>query len=121
MMVKTWDQVCEERKTAGWVDGLDIEAIFEAIGSLPLSRKKSKRNHCLKRGVVTEYLESHKDIVDCEICGSTEKLNVDHNNKTNKIRGKLCSRCNTGIGCFQDNPSLLRIAIKYLEDREAVP
>jgi len=35
----------------------------------------------------------------CLICGKYfEKLNVDHNHKTNKIRGLLCMPCNTFVG-----------------------
>ena len=41
---------------------------------------------------------------------------VDHNHKTKKVRGLLCSKCNTALGQFEDNPELLRRAIKYLEN-----
>lgn len=42
-------------------------------------------------------------------------LCVDHDHKTNKIRGLLCSRCNTGLGLFYDDVLNLKNAIKYLE------
>ena len=42
------------------------------------------------------------------------KLAVDHCHKTGKIRGLLCGGCNTSIGSFEDNPELLKNAIKYL-------
>jgi hypothetical protein len=42
-------------------------------------------------------------------------LAVDHNHKTGKVRGLLCSNCNTSLGSFKDNPALLRKAISYLE------
>jgi len=32
----------------------------------------------------------------------------------NKPRGLLCTRCNTGLGQFLDNPLLLLRAIEYL-------
>lgn len=47
------------------------------------------------------------------------RLCVDHDHKTGKIRGLLCSRCNKSIGQMEDSPSLLRIAAKYLEDSNA--
>ncbi len=54
----------------------------------------------------------------CGICKEkpkTKKFAVDHCHYTNKIRGLLCTRCNLGIGCFQDNCENLKKAIAYLE------
>jgi len=39
---------------------------------------------------------------------------VDHCHTTGKIRGLLCSDCNTGIGLLKENIDLLNNAIKYL-------
>lgn len=43
------------------------------------------------------------------------KLSVDHDHSTGKIRGLLCTKCNVGIGYFQDNSDLLRKTITYLD------
>jgi len=43
----------------------------------------------------------------------------DHNHATQQPRGLLCSRCNTGLGMFKDNPSLLEIAAGYLRNYES--
>ena len=58
----------------------------------------------------------------CAICGSKgggaknkRRLGVDHCHSAGKVRGLLCSMCNTGIGHFNDNPELLRKAADYLE------
>jgi hypothetical protein len=56
----------------------------------------------------------------CQICGihQTElkkKLHIDHDHATGTIRGLLCSRCNLGIGHFDDNAELLRVVVAYLE------
>lgn len=50
----------------------------------------------------------------CTICGSEETLVVDHDHKTNSIRGLLCNHCNRGLGHFKDDPDLLEYARIYL-------
>ena len=52
----------------------------------------------------------------CMICGSTHKLCIDHCHTTLNVRGILCSKCNTGLGMFNDNVDALVNAIKYLQD-----
>lgn len=51
----------------------------------------------------------------CAICGSTVKLNVDHDHATGKIRGLLCHGCNVSLGHFRDDTMVLKRAIEYLE------
>jgi hypothetical protein len=58
--------------------------------------------------------EIKRDIIECVICGSNEKLVVDHDHKTGEIRGMLCNHCNRGLGHFRDDPELLEFARIYL-------
>jgi hypothetical protein len=51
----------------------------------------------------------------CQICGDDERLGVDHCHASGRLRGLLCSRCNTGLGMFRDRPELLAEAIEYLK------
>ena len=70
-------------------------------------------------------LKQYKKMVNsqnnvCAICRKLEKiknksLSVDHCHKTGRIRGLLCSRCNTGLGLFQDSTDNLKQAIVYLK------
>lgn len=41
--------------------------------------------------------------------------NVDHCHKTGKVRGLLCSTCNSGIGMLKDSIPHLKSAITYLK------
>ncbi len=64
-----------------------------------------------------DMLQIQKD--KCGICGSLnnneKSLAVDHDHKTNGIRGLLCLNCNTALGSFRDSIRLLKRAIGYLE------
>ena len=55
----------------------------------------------------------------CAICGRHEaefkfRLNIDHCHKTGKLRGLICTNCNSGIGNLQDDAELLLKAYDYL-------
>lgn len=39
----------------------------------------------------------------CQVCGSTKNLHLDHCHSTNKVRGVLCRGCNTLLGRLGDN------------------
>lgn len=63
----------------------------------------------------------------CAICGTDEpggqenaqgiaRFAVDHCHSTGKVRGLLCTRCNTGIGMFNEDISAMAAAIAYIED-----
>jgi hypothetical protein len=57
----------------------------------------------------------------CDICGNPpmvgpkKRLETDHDHETGEIRGFLCVWCNRGLGCFKDDPALLRAAADYTE------
>jgi hypothetical protein len=87
-------------------------------------RNRLYRKYNLLRYGVTE--EQYEDMYKkqngiCAICKDPSRksekhsLHVDHDHNTGEIRGLLCTRCNPGIGFFDDNPELLIKAAKYLQ------
>jgi hypothetical protein len=57
----------------------------------------------------------------CKICGTDAPggkgtFHVDHCHDSSKVRGLLCRSCNVGLGHFNDNISLLSLAILYLNE-----
>jgi hypothetical protein len=74
-----------------------------------------------KFGLTKEQLEQmiEEQNNKCLICGLEfqhySEWCIDHCHHTGKIRGILCSECNTGLGYFFDNTEFLKNAIAYLE------
>jgi hypothetical protein len=84
------------------------------------------RKHVVRKyGITMEQYEQFVAEHDnrCAICGSRqsrghERLCVDHCHDTGEIRGLLCHRCNTAIGLFLSDHSLLEAAAFYLDRHE---
>ncbi len=57
----------------------------------------------------------------CIICKQLNRngarLCVDHDHNTGRVRGLLCTQCNAILGYVNDNPLILKEAVKYLENR----
>lgn len=77
---------------------------------------RSETRRGMYRDMITdnELKKLIEEVKNCVICGSKEKLVVDHDHKENKIRGMLCHHCNRGLGHFRDDPMLLEFAAQYL-------
>lgn len=74
------------------------------------TKEISSSGHGLTRGEAIEF----KLGKSCEICGSTDRLAVDHCHETGVIRGVLCFNHNAALGLFRDNIKDLQAAIEYL-------
>lgn len=44
----------------------------------------------------------------------SQRLSVDHDHRTGKVRGLLCGRCNTLIGYLHEDDDLLAALAQYL-------
>ena len=85
-----------------------------------------KRNYGITDADLEEMKQSQNNL--CYLCGDsgfligknnhTEKLAVDHDHETGKVRKLLCHNCNRALGLFKDNPELMRKAASYVEDHK---
>lgn len=50
--------------------------------------------------------------------GHHEKLCVDHDHETGKVRKLLCHNCNRALGLLRDDPALLRKSAEYIEQHK---
>ena len=82
-----------------------------------IARGKRIRAYGISETIYSIMLENqgHK----CAICNKPEStgkaLAIDHDHKTNEVRGLLCNKCNRGLGFFEDNEELLKQALKHLK------
>jgi hypothetical protein len=73
-------------------------------------------------------LEDYKELYNlqdgkCAICHVDFSLlknspPIDHDHTTGKVRGLLCSNCNTALGLMKDDMGRLQEAIDYLAERQ---
>jgi hypothetical protein len=73
-------------------------------------------------GITLEEYDALFDSQDgkCAICllpPSGRQLAVDHDHKTGKIRGLLCTKCNVALGLLNDDIGRLFLAIEYLKSQ----
>ena len=82
--------------------------------------KKNPHRHLKWRYGITKHEKDALFISQgskCKICDaieSTQRWHIDHDHKTNKIRGILCFRCNHLLGNARDDVNVLRNAMNYL-------
>lgn len=81
--------------------------------------------HCnlSKYGIVISTYEAMATAQDheCAICRTPEaqtgeRLLLDHDHVTGKVRGLLCRNCNTGLARFKDSTMILQNAFAYMQN-----
>lgn len=89
-------------------------------------RVKQRRNYTTERGrkynrkfcyglTESDYailLKIQKET--CAVCERKIRLVVDHDHKTNKVRGLLCYRCNVLVGLFENSDIIKHKISQYL-------
>lgn len=77
--------------------------------------EKTKKSHYKRTYGLS--VEQVNDLLKdgCQVCGSHEKLVIDHCHTENKVRGCLCHFCNVSLGFAKDNPVILRKLADYIQ------
>jgi hypothetical protein len=79
------------------------------------------KHRCKRYGItVAEFVLLREKQQDrCAICKQRNlhdcDFHIDHDHKTNKVRGLLCNNCNLGIGYLEESQERLQAAIQYLQ------
>jgi len=98
------------------------QALYREQNRDVLSDRERERRFGITRQEYAEIFHSQNGT--CAICslpetatrnGKVKALAVDHDHKSGKVRGLLCSDCNTGIGKLKENRNIFLSAIKYLD------
>jgi hypothetical protein len=73
-------------------------------------------------GLSIEDVRQMLDRSHCQCCGAEFRLirdrHIDHDHRTDAVRGLLCQKCNTALGCVDDDVDHLRRLISYIESRQ---
>jgi len=93
--------------------------------SLPVNILKTREGRILKTYNIS--LEELSEMIDsqrgcCKICGkslidpdSNRNYDIDHNHETGKVRGLLCTKCNTALGLMFEDIKALEAMITYIK------
>lgn len=100
---------CDKFKPFNWT-GLEREDVI------------IRRQYGISMQEFDELLQMQNN--SCAICNKSiealrRRMNIDHCHDTNKVRGILCTGCNTGLGHLGDNIEGLEKAIQYLKNPPA--
>lgn len=93
-----------------------LEDLTSTLERLQGKRESSFRTPLLSDNEYRTLLEAQGGI--CAICGRKpegQRLVVDHDHKSGRVRGLLCRSCNLGIGLFEDDPNRLKAALEFIE------
>ena len=120
----SWCKECE-RKENRKRNALKPKSIRVNNVKDPDDIKLSTKKRMLKHRYSLEYDEYVRMYESqngkCAICGDEKILGghggllIDHCHENNNVRGLLCTNCNSGLGKFKDDITILSRAINYLK------
>lgn len=119
-------------KSRGTFDGLQVYC-KSCISIKQRKHYQANRSACIDRSIVAARKSKYgitQDVYDaliyaqgnrCAICrtsfdGLARRPSIDHCHNTKKVRGLLCSPCNTGIGLLRESEEIFSNALRYLRE-----
>jgi hypothetical protein len=108
---KVWRTEHSKELNAAWSERWRTDPEFRA--------SKQAQRRLRKYGLTPEQYQRMVDESNglCIVCklAPARGLYVDHDHRTKKVRGLLCSNCNSGIGFFADDTKQMREAADYVD------
>ena len=112
---KAWREANPERQAAA------ARKHHEKRKANPEYHQYYRDRHILKYGITRADLDAMIAAQDnkCAICGGGRngtgtRLHIDHCHDSMKVRGLLCSKCNTAIGLLDNSPERAEQLAAYL-------
>jgi hypothetical protein len=126
----------KERSRKYYVENTEKMKINATTWNREHSEKRQSSHQqriCREMGLPLNWysLQEEKQMSLCAICGKPETINrtktknqpklvIDHSHKTGKVRELLCHKCNVALGLFDDELTILKNAIEYLNKHSEV-
>ena len=114
---------CKKCSLYAWEKWAEIHPEYKEkkLESDRKGHKEFKKFH--RHGITKEQyllmLEAQSGM--CAVCKKLPKpgasLAIDHNHRTNEVRGLLCKECNRALGLFGDSINTVENALNYLKER----
>lgn len=105
---------CHQWKGGQFNEGSEAWANRKLNSIRQVSKKNGYNFHNYTADEFLDWYNSQERC--CVICGKeSDMLCIDHNHSTGFLRGLLCTGCNYGLGCFQEDSNLLQLAHEYLK------
>ena len=71
-------------------------------------------------GKLTKFFTGSNAYHVAWLCEKENKLYVDHNHKTDRVRGLLCMNCNSALGHLNEDLTIIKKAIEYIENNNKI-
>jgi 5-bromo-4-chloroindolyl phosphate hydrolysis protein len=91
--------------------------------SIELNKESKIKGYKISKSYFIDMLE--KQYYKCKICNTdikylssnkdkSKSACIDHDHKTNRVRGLLCSNCNRALGLLKDDFNIIQNAYNYI-------
>lgn len=86
-----------------------------------INRRRLEKSYGTTPEQVKQWIAEQGHV--CKICKKpfSHHPNIDHDHKTQNVRGILCHRCNMALGLLRDDPSLMLAAASYIQKSHLWP